>query len=328
MISGKYWPAHPHPLPGESLSCWIVRTAHANGLKVQTFCDREFGKDFQIWNRDIDRNAPEWLLAIMSDKTGTPIKQVRNTTARLYEKRLFPKLHSASQLRWFMALKKKHRTHKGYAQQYCPLCLKEDDEPYFRLQWRLALYTFCTKHRILMADRCYHCGGEVEFHRLELGKANQVKVETLDCCWICNKPLSSAPIQNVNLYPKLVDQRWSNLLESIDRQLYPAGALRYQNITLLHQFCRLLSSGRYRPRLSKHICTSGHYSQPELKIDSVIFEQRDIIERHTLLQLAWWIMTNRNRIKTAIHRKAVRVNLLYRDLDPDTKRYVIGLLTH
>lgn len=328
MISGKYWPAHPHPLKGESLSCWIVRIAHANGLKIQTFCDLEFGKDFQIWNRDIDRNAPEWLLATMRDKTGTPIKQVRSTTAKLYEKRLFPRLHSASQLRWFMPLKKNHRLHNGYGLQYCPQCLAEDNEPYFRLQWRLALYTFCPKHRIQLADRCYHCGAEVEFHRLELGKPNQVEVDTLDCCWKCNKPLSNAPKESVRLSPKLVDQRWTNLLKSIDRQLYPAGALRYQNITLLHQICRLLSSRKYRARLSQHICMSGHYPEPSVTVDTKIFEHRDVTERHTLLQLAWWLMTNRMRLKTAIQRKAVRVNLLYRDLDLDTKRYVIEFLSN
>lgn len=182
MLTGNFWPAHPHPLPGESLSCWIVRIAHSNGLKVQTFCDREFGKNFQVWNRDIDRNAPDWLLNVISRKTGTPIKQVHQTTARLYEKRLFPVLHPASQLRWFMPLKKHHRLNNGYGLQYCPQCLKEDTKPYFRLQWRLALYTFCPRHRVLMHDQCSSCGAPVEFHRLEQGKAYKVEVETLDCC--------------------------------------------------------------------------------------------------------------------------------------------------
>jgi len=172
MLSGNLWPAHPHPLPGESLSCLIVRTAHANGLKVQTFCDQAFGKDFQIWNRDIDRNAPDWLLNIMSGKAGTPIKQVRKTTFRLYEKRLFPILHTASHLRWVIPIKHRHRLNTGYAIQYCPQCLAEDETPYFRLAWRLALYTFCPKHRVMMADRCLHCGAPVAFHRIELGKPN------------------------------------------------------------------------------------------------------------------------------------------------------------
>jgi len=323
MLTGNFWPAHPHPLPGESLSCWIVRIAHSNGLKVQTFCDRVFGKDFQVWSRDIDRNAPDWLLSIMSRKSGTPIKQVRNTTARLYEKRLFPVLHPASQLRWFMPLKKHHRLNNGYGLQYCPLCLKEDTEPYFRLQWRLALYTFCPKHRVLMLDRCYSCGAPVEFHRLELGKANQVEVETLDCCWRCSACLSDAPIEAVNLHPKLVDRKWTGLQKSIDRQFYPAGALNYQKLALLHQLCRLLNSRKHRTPLLRHICENGHYSLPPLKVDSLIFEQRNVLERHELLQLALWILTNKRKLRTAIQERAVKVNLLYRDSSSIDKKFFI-----
>lgn len=326
MLSGDYWPAHPHPLPGESLSCWIVRIAHANGLKAQTFCDHEFGKDFQVWNRDIDRNAPDWLLSIMSQKTGTPIKQVRHTTARLYERRLFPVLHSASQLRWFMPVKKHHRVNKGYALQYCPQCLKEDEIPYFRVAWRLALYTFCPKHGIMVADRCHQCGAPVAFHRIELGKPNQIDVDSLDCCWQCDEPLSNAAMTPVHLHPKLVDRKWRGLLLSIDRQLYPAGALSYQNLTLLHQLCRLLSSGKYRSELAEHICRKGNYEYPDIRQQSLIFEQRSIQERHELLQLAWWLITHRRKIRTAIRDGAVRMNLLYRDLPSRDKKHIRDLI--
>lgn len=323
MLTGAYWPAHPHPLPGEVLSCWIVRIAHANGLKVQTFCDNEFGKSFQIWNRDIDRNAPDWLLRILSQKTGTAIKQARHTTAALYEQRLFPVLHPASQLRWLMPVKKYHRLHKGFALQYCPECLKEDDIPYFRLSWRLALYTFCPRHRILMADRCHNCEASVAFHRLELGKADLAEVKTLDCCWQCGEPLSEAMMEGLSLHPKLVDAKWSALLKSIDRQFYPAGALNFQSLSLLHQLCRLLSSGKYHPKLAAYICWKGEYVYPALSQASMIFEQRNIAERHALLQLAWWLMTHRNKLQVAIQKQVVRVNHLYRDLDADAKSYVL-----
>lgn len=322
MLSGTLWPAHPHPLHNELLTCWIVRTAHANGLKAQTFCERVFGKEFQIWNRDIDRNAPEWLLEIMSNKTGTIKKTARNSTVALYESRLFPTLHSYSQLRWFMPVKKHHRINKGYALQYCPLCLEEDSTPYFRLSWRLAFYTFCPKHKILMLDRCQHCQKPVMFHRVEQGKPKRFEVETLDSCWHCSQSLSSATAESIELTPKQVDMKWTSLLRSIDRQFYPAGALNFQNITLLHQLCRLLSSKKYRPKLAKYISDKAGYPPLKLEPASLIFEQRNIQERHEILQMAWWLMTNRKRIKAAINKKALRINLLYRDLG--NKSYILN----
>lgn len=322
MLSGLLWPAHPHPLDNELLTCWIVRVAHANGLKAQTFCEQVFSKEFQIWNRDVDRNAPEWLLKIMSDKTGTSYKNTLNSTARLYEKRLFPALHSSSQLRWFMPLKKHHRINKGYALQYCALCLKEDPTPYFRLSWRLALYTFCPKHRIMMLDRCQQCEEPIMFHRVEQGKPNKFEVETLDSCWHCSQSLSSATTNFVEISPALADMKWTSLLHSIDRQFYPSGALNFQNITLLHQLCRLLSSELYRDKIAGYVYKKTKLAPLQLEQSRLIFEQRNTKERHDILQIAWWLMSRRGRIKTAIKEKAIRINWLYRDLD--NKQYVLN----
>ena len=326
MLSGNLWPAHPHPLPGESLSCLIVRTAHANGLKVQTFCDQAFGKDFQIWNRDIDRNAPDWLLNIMSGKAGTPIKQIRNTTFRLYEKRLFPILHTASHLRWVIPIKHRHRLNTGYAIQYCPQCLAEDETPYFRLAWRLALYTFCPKHRVMMADRCLHCGAPVAFHRIELGKPKRSDVDTLDCCWQCDEKLSSIATQPVIITPTLVDRRWTHILQSIERQFYPAGALNYKNLALLHQVCRLMGSKKYGYQLIQYVNKKGLYPLITVSVLSLAFEQRSVQERHYFLQFAFWLTTHKRKIKTVIKNKTIPVNVLYRDFDSDLKKYVMNVL--
>lgn len=326
MLSGDLWPAHPHPLPGESLSCLIVRTAHANGLKVQTFCDQAFGIDFQVWNRDIDRNAPDWLLNIMSGKAGTPIKQIRNTTFRLYEKRLFPILHMASNLRWVMPIKHRHRLNTGYAIQYCSQCLAEDETPYFRLAWRLALYTFCPKHRVMMADRCSHCGAPVAFHRIELGKPKRSDVDTLDCCWQCDEKLSSIAIQPVIITPTLVDRRWTHILQSIDRQFYPAGALNYRNLALLHQICRLMGSKKHSVKLIQYISKKGKYPLINVSVLSRPLELRPVQERHNLLMMAYWMTTRKRKINEVVKVRTIPTNILYKDSDASLKEYVLRVL--
>ncbi|MFB2712119.1 TniQ family protein [Aeromonas veronii] len=326
MLSGTLWPAHPHPLPGESLSCLIVRTAHANGLKVQTFCDQVFGKEFQVWNRDIDRNAPDWLLNLISGKSGTPIKQIKNTTFRLYEKRLYPILHRASHLCWVMPIKHHHRLNTGYAIQYCPQCLAEDETPYFRLSWRLALYTFCPKHRVMMADRCLHCGAPVAFHRIELGKPKRTDVNSLNCCWQCEKKLSSIVTSPIMITPKLVDRRWSRILQSIDRQLYPAGALNYMNLALLHQFCRLMGSRKYGYQLIQYVSKKGIYPLINSPLLKLTFEQRSIQERHSLLQAAFWLISHKRKIKRLIKERVIPTNVLYRDANYQLKGYIDTLM--
>lgn len=163
MFTGKLWPVHPHPYPDELLSSWLVRIAHANGEKVQSFCNHEFGTKHQIWNRDIDRLAPEWLLMALSERTATPIEKVRQTTLKRYEGILFDHSVSSGVEKWITPLKIYHRTRKSHGLQFCPECLKEDVEPYFRTQWRIAFHTFCPKHNVMLHDRCPYCGEPVIF---------------------------------------------------------------------------------------------------------------------------------------------------------------------
>lgn len=74
------WPIRYKPLPDELLSSWLVRLAHGHGLKVQTFCNLMFGNRRQVWNRDIDRLAPDWLVEALALHTGTPMELARRTT--------------------------------------------------------------------------------------------------------------------------------------------------------------------------------------------------------------------------------------------------------
>ena len=89
ILSGNVWPIHLKPLEDELLSSWIIRLAHANGLKVMTLCTMLFGYRRPVWNRDIDRLAPEAVLNKISQITGTPLDRVCATTLKDFEGRVF-----------------------------------------------------------------------------------------------------------------------------------------------------------------------------------------------------------------------------------------------
>jgi hypothetical protein len=217
MLSGKLWTAHPHPHRDELLSSWLVRVAHANGLKVQTFCAQEFGNKYQIWSRDIDRLSPAWLIETMSSKTRTPIERVWATTLLGYEGRLYDKYHSASQLRWILPLQIYHRKRRGYGLQFCPNCLREESEPYYRRSWRVALFTFCPKHDVMLCDRCPSCGNGIVFHRLEPGKPDLIDGPSMQCCWFCGFDLCNTPSVPVNKWNDSIFISWQKILHLVDR---------------------------------------------------------------------------------------------------------------
>ena len=312
MLSGELWPAHPHPYPGECLSSWIVRTAHHNGLKLQTFSDIVFGKSNQIWNRDIDRLAPSFVLQTMSNRAAISLKEINKTTLKLYINRLFPALKPSGILRWINPLVLHHRKHTGFGMQFCPLCLLEDSEPYFRIAWRLSLYTFCPIHQVMMEDRC-SCGASLNFHRIELGEARIFDAETLNECYQCRRNLCDIKAREIKLLPKSVYNIWNRVLGVINRGFINSGPINYNRLILLHQICKILVSHRFNQNIQPYICNKSGF--PFRVIDNHrYFEQFDVNDRHYILKLAWWLVGNTpKKLEESIRKNALQNNYLYRD---------------
>lgn len=185
-LSGDVWPWHPKPLPDELLSSWLMRIIRDYGVKPHFFCKREW-PGVQIWTRDVDKLAPEVVLEGLSKKTGTPYARVYEATLRAYEGRAFAHWNPNGNTRWILALGIYHRLHRLPGLQFCPLCLAEDEKPYFRRLWRMGFAVVCTKHRIRLLECCPNCGEPVNFHRVA------GPLVPLTVCHQCGRDLRQAP---------------------------------------------------------------------------------------------------------------------------------------
>jgi hypothetical protein len=191
VLSGRkvsLWPAYTRPKADELLSSWLVRLAMAHGLKLHTFCSLAWPRR-AIWNRDIDKSADEEILGVLSEKTGTPSELVRSTALSAYEGILYEKHNPFGNTLWIMPVGVYHRLRRHYGMQYCPYCLAEDEEPYYRRRWRLAFVTVCVTHGVVLRDRCPRCGAAVNFHRDELGIRSKYAAETTTLCHACGLDL-------------------------------------------------------------------------------------------------------------------------------------------
>lgn len=70
--------------------------------------------------------------------------------------------------------------------QYCPLCLDDDDAPYFRRRWRLATRISCFVHGCGLRDRCPAC-------RHGIAAFDQVDLVPEHFCARCGFDLRGAP---------------------------------------------------------------------------------------------------------------------------------------
>jgi Zn ribbon nucleic-acid-binding protein len=313
-ITSSLWPIHYKPLPDELLSCWLVRLAHGHGLKVQTFCNLIFGNRHQVWNRDIDRLAPEWLLSELSYRTGTPAEIVWKTTLRAYEGLLYRKFRLSGALQWILALKMYHRKRVGHGLQFCPVCLAEDVIPYFRKRWRVAFNTVCTRHGTMLLDRCPKCGVAIALHRLDMVRPDALEIGAMSHCHACGFDLRDAP----KVEPISYDSQASTLLIEASRALDIAGTAgsdwdlgRY---AVMHQLCRIMTTQYKHIHLREFALNQLGYQDILLTEGHISFEMRPIEERYHLAQLTAWLLVDpKQRLTAAWRARAIRYNVLLKD---------------
>ena len=322
MLSGKLWPAHPKPLPDELLTSWIVRIAAANGVKLNTLTRQLFGPDLTPWNRDIDRQAPEWLLKVICAQTGTPQDRAYGTTLRGYQGRLFPKRLLSGQLCWILPVKVLGTTRLGYGVQFCPKCLAEGQEPYFRRPWRVGYYTFCPEHLIMLHDACPECGAPVALHRRDIGKSID-ESKALSHCYVCQYdyragPFSRPPCSDVGCFDNHRDLLNELHLSGVIPLVFDLGY-----VSVLHQLCKVILSRSNGGSLHRYLSRIIGIETIDVQRGRVTFEARRIAERHQVVTLALWIlMMPEERLRKAWEEKAVRYNHLLKDFRDQPRWYI------
>lgn len=302
------WPIRYKPLPDELLSCWLVRLAHGHGLKVQTFSNLLFGHRRQVWNRDVDRLGPTWLIEELSSRTGTPLAVAEATCLRTLEGLLFPNFKLSGALPWVLTIGMYHRKRSAYGQQFCPLCLGADEVPYFRRAWRLAFMTVCPNHQVMLHDRCPQCGLPLSFHRAEMGRGGLDDALEMTMCHECGMDLRQSSVRPLQAYlPET--QQWLLALA--------AGGVQAQELddwNVMHHLARLMMSEIAHLSLHQHLCkqlSAPEWAMPQGRIS---IESCELDFRHHLMQLIAYLMLDlEDRLDTAWRSRAIRYNHMLKD---------------
>lgn len=193
-LGSQLWPIHLKPRQGELLSSWMIRLAHGHGYKTEKMCCMLFGRQHNIWCRDIDKLAPDWVLSKMSLITGTRLDRAVQTTLPGYVGFVAEEINSNGNSSWIVPSHVYHRQRTRPGLMYCPICLKSDEVPYFRRVWRLAFVTACSTHGVNLLDACPECGAAVIPHRVDIGPdAVLPRDRSLIRCWKCGYDLRTAP---------------------------------------------------------------------------------------------------------------------------------------
>ena len=158
----------PKPLPGESFTSWMQRVCRHFGMSYARFA-RFVGVSISA---DLD-------LAFSSDRSEELAGMVGLREEDIAVMRLpLRKPDGCRQL----------RHHLNYIcgrarYWFCPVCLRSDPVPYYRLEWRFKVWIACPVHKLPMGFGCGRCRRTLRMTRRVLG--GRSLVPTLAHCHDC-----------------------------------------------------------------------------------------------------------------------------------------------
>lgn len=135
----------PKPLPDEILSSWLARTAYAHLTHPKTFMNMHFSTGKFNWRPNFDASVSDDILHIIEQKSALCFETIYQMSLKSYESYLQESIIPDG-LNTFIV-----------PQRFCPVCLREDQFPYFRKNWKVLFTTVCFKHHCYLYDRCPSC---------------------------------------------------------------------------------------------------------------------------------------------------------------------------
>jgi hypothetical protein len=186
------------------LSSWIRRIAEDYNIPYVRFCTKVLLIE-NSQRKNLDNFPKISLLKQLSKSTGIWLKVIKSCTLYRYDKVLFVSkkkkvldpsfnkislqeisLHKGIKFASFLPWHYVGCERLGEPTQYCPLCFELDKRSYFRLTWQIPLITICTKHRIILFDRCWSCKRGIMIRTTTFTNPSK-------CYWCC------AQLENVSV---------------------------------------------------------------------------------------------------------------------------------
>lgn len=335
-LSPKMLLAHPHLLPDEALSSWIVALARANRAKVHNLCRGIGGNLHTTWNRDVDRLAPPQLIDALSERTGISALQIERTTLRDLAVCINGFHHPNGTNPWLLHLGIWHRRRLRFGVQFCSLCLRSTGRPYVRRSWRLAFVTECETHHVLLRDRCPRCLAPYEYFRAELGRRSLTKGPPVSICSACGCNLAYLPVDRFEWPDWKISNAQRNfaLMASWGTPALGgiAGGSMQEQLGTLRNVITVLAStgcgGELYDSIARRLWPEGY--QP-LSARGLPFERMEGADRHRLFGMAIWLLMEwPERFRAIVCQDQLPLHALTKDWRsvPAWYREQIDLLRH
>lgn len=306
--AGLKFPLRLRPLEDELLSSWLIRLAILHRTMPMTFTNLYLPHTKNmLWSSDLDLQADDRLFAELSVKAaGIPVEVLHAMTLRSYEGYLFEQVHGRTGATQFISplgMRGRRATLPGL--RFCPQCLRDAPQPYFRKTWRLSLVTVCPVHGCYLRDRCPHCSTpHTPYIACREGRMTD--------CFKCRKSLLSAKAVVVPASDELVGVTLC-LLKALSDGFVVIGAkpiYSHLYFRVLHHILRMLMSRKLEDKLWDEDSPAFNSRR------SRAFERMTIPDQARMVEKAAWLLDEwPGRFVDACQRQRILSSVLLHDLE-------------
>jgi transposase len=178
-------PARVEPLPGESLSSWLLRYAAPFAVSPETLLlDHEDAS--LLAGPDWWRRPDPLVIARLTERTGLPASALVEMSM-LQETFEEPIPDRFSSVRFQFPRPAKQASHRV---GICPQCVSEDTFPYARKTWTQGWVGMCPDHAMVLIHECPECR-----YKLRMPRLNSDELFAPDRCKRCGCRFSDSPRQ-------------------------------------------------------------------------------------------------------------------------------------
>jgi TniQ len=185
------WIGAPAPASGQLLSSWVHSLAWSQGLNLQRFLHRYWGRG--SWSlRAMDRAPQREFMQDLSAISGTDIIVIERMSLVSALLCVNEDMAARASPRWLLQCQAASGKSLGHGCVYCAQCLKSDTYQHLRVCWRLSWSVVCENHRLVMRDTCWHCNHPVDPSRLDSPVSARYEWPRRLRCQRCQSPYDEA----------------------------------------------------------------------------------------------------------------------------------------
>lgn len=158
------------PLPHEGIASWLQRLGSRHGVTPSEIIKHAMGWDALPADVELALSEEETSHLLYFANGSKRAFQLNEALFKpLRQKNIYP-ARGKGPFQWIVEKPDGVSPHYGY----CPECLRQDDIPYWRVEWRFRHWVVCPRHQCWIRTDCYHCG-----HRPNLEQPYLVRTRRL-----------------------------------------------------------------------------------------------------------------------------------------------------